>query len=61
MLDPMLKAMFEATVMPVIKQMPTDQLSELRAYLDENIGHELAGRNAVDYKNADLKDLASGS
>lgn len=47
MLDPMLQAMFEATVIPVVKQMPTDQLSALHEYLNDKIGEELARRQTI--------------
>lgn len=56
MIDPMLKAMFDATVLPAMKMMPTDQLAEIQTYLDEQISAELTRRErnaAIDAADAD--------
>lgn len=57
MLDPMLQTMFEATVVPVLKGMPTDQLEEMRAYLDDKLNAILTER----YHAADAKAAADSA
>lgn len=47
-LDPQVKAMFAGIVMPVMRQLPTDVLSEMRDYMVEEINNELASRKDDD-------------
>lgn len=45
MIDNQIRAMFQAMVLPTMKKLPTDQLKEIRDYLNQELDNELASRN----------------
>lgn len=44
--DDQMVQMFQTMVLPTMKQMPTPQLKQIQEYLNEQIGEELARREA---------------
>ena len=46
-MDAMLKMMFETQVVPLMKQMPTDDLVSIRAFVNEQVDKELLAREVA--------------
>lgn len=44
--DDQMVQMFQTMILPTMKQMPTPQLKQIQEYLNEQIGEELARRDA---------------